>query len=317
MDRRTFVFDSAAIAAAAALHVPPGTTNDIVKYFQDQLRGHVQADGLIGPQQVLPTVVQQAGTLAGLASGATGKGRKQLWQTTAAYGIMTSWLYRVSGATREGRQWGTRMIDLAHRGDEPQLVAHALVNRAMVEADRGDGRSTLEFAASAVDNERRMCPKIRVQALQAQAHGYALIGDRAGADIALNRAEPLVDKIHDGYPWGLAVGGARYLDAQRATCYTRLRLGSEAAALWPDIIADRRVGVRDRAVFTARYAASLADAKQPEAAVAALQDAVPSAAVGSGRLRTELLTAWDRLEPWRYATPGKQARRVLADIDLL
>ncbi|MDJ1137070.1 helix-turn-helix transcriptional regulator [Streptomyces iconiensis] len=316
--RRTFLADASAMTAAAALPAPPGSHAEVVDYFRDQLGGYHKADTVLGSARVLPAVQQGYVTLVQLAHGARGADRRDLWQLTAAYAARLTWLHQDAGAMDEADRWAARSIELAHRSADPQLTAHVLVNRAMIDTDLGDGPGTVELVGVALGGGgRALCPKVRVQALQQAAHGHALSGDRVAADGALRQAAPLVAQINDEYPWGVAGKAPTYLPAQRATCYSRLRLGDEAADAWADVLGAQHPA-RDRAVFTARYAQALADARQPEHAAEVLTDAATTAAqAGSARLKREILTAWEQLKPWHHSAPGRRARRVLATAGMI
>ncbi|MGW7521437.1 helix-turn-helix domain-containing protein, partial [Streptomyces sp. NPDC054796] len=277
IDRRTFLTDSSGLLTAvlpsgmnSSSHVPPET----VGFFRERLDGHWRDDAMQGPMRRAIAVAQYR-VLEYVASRAGGAVRRELWKTATAWAGLVTWLCQDAGQMRLACNWGARTLELAHRAHDQQLVAHAMANRSMIDMDRGDGQATVEMATAALGNSG-LCAKVRAQALQQAAHGYALIGDRAATDEHLDRAEPELARIDDEYPWGNALRTPLYLEIQRATCYTRLGLGAEAVRLWDQVLdsAPRR----NSGVFSARYARSLATARRPEEAVTALEAAIQVAA---------------------------------------
>ncbi|MFG3253678.1 helix-turn-helix transcriptional regulator [Streptomyces sp. NPDC048172] len=311
VDRRTFLADAGALTAAAALPPPPGTAAEVHAYYRDQYAAHCRADAVLGPRRVLPAATAQAHGLEELATGASGSDRQRLWQLSAAYAGLITWLHQSAGVVDEAHHWAGRSMELSQRGRERQLAAHTVVNRAMLDTDRRDGPATIDLAATVLDDSRALAPKVRVQALQQAAHGYALSGERERVDALLDEAARLAPRIDDDYPWAVATRGPHYVEAQRATCYSRLRLGAEAGDLWDDVLSDPKLPSRDRPVFQVRHCIALADAREPERAVVVLTEALRSDAVGSPRFLAELREAWEALRPWHRSTPGRQARRLL------
>ncbi|WP_420534845.1 hypothetical protein [Actinomadura pelletieri] len=57
--------------------------------------------------------------------------------------------------------------------------------------DERDAGAVVDYAHAALDDEPRMCPKVRVLALVHLGHGITMAGDRPAADAAFDRAEML------------------------------------------------------------------------------------------------------------------------------
>jgi hypothetical protein len=200
-----------------------------------------------------------------------------------------------------------------------QLVCFALHNKAMLHADMRDGRGVLDLTGAALQHRTALCPKVQVLALQQAAHGTSLVGGgNAGeaCDRLLDEATGLLDAIDDEYPWGGACQTPRYVDVQRATVYTRLRRTRSALELWEEIIPAIPVPAhRDLGVFRARQAQALADAREPEQAVAIAGDVVPlTTQTGSARMRAELFALRRRMEPWRDDPAGRALDEMLSGI---
>lgn len=317
LDRRMVLTDGGGLALSALVPeaLPRAVAPEAVGYFRRQLVEHWRADSVLDAEHLIQTATMQARLISNLASAAEGDLRRQLWQISAGFTGLITWLWQDAGKLDRASMWGNLTLELAHRALDDQLIAHALTNRSMIGMDQGDGASTVELAAAALAKEKRLCAKVRVQALQQAAHGYALKGDRAASDRLLDEAELLIGRIDDDFPWGNAPRTPHYLEIQRATCYTRLRLGDEAVRLWERIMP--LVSRRNSGVFNARRAAALADSGRPDEAFGALGHALIIAKESrSVRLRWELETAWLRLSPWHHAAPGRQARELLDDLGL-
>lgn len=156
--------------------------------------------------------------------------------------------------------------------------------------------------------------------MQQAAHGYSLIGDRASVDVLLDGACGLLASVDDDYPWGNACRRSPvYIEAQRATCYGRMRLTREADRLWQQVLTGMPGAFqRDRGVYLARRAVVSADGGSPERAVALIREAAPlTALTRSARMRHELATAWRHLEPWQQTAAGRDMREALASIGVV
>ena len=128
--------------------------------------------------------------------------RRGLLDTGAAYAALLGWLYQDAGDLAASTRWRDSTLSLAHRSGDPQLVSYALMNKAMLALDQGDGAAVVDFAQAALSNVRELAPKARVLALQHQAQGRAMLGDRASADRLLDQAAVLVARVDDEYLWG-------------------------------------------------------------------------------------------------------------------
>lgn len=133
------------------------------------------------------------------------------------------------------------------RSRDPHLIGYSLVNQAQVRTDLGDGHAVIDLCEAALDDTPRILPKVRIMAMQQQAHGASLTGDRTAVDHLLDQADGLLGRVDDDLPWGNACRRTPgYLEVQRATCYGRLGLGRLAR--------DREQGARG--LRTARLAAA-------------------------------------------------------------
>ncbi|MEZ0092473.1 Twin-arginine translocation pathway signal [Streptacidiphilus sp. EB129] len=314
VERRSFM--SATAAALTAGPIPPRQVDpDLIPYFQQQLEGHYRADMMLGPLDLIGTVSEQYSLIDRLSRNATGDTRRGLLRSGAAYAALVGWLYQDAGDLAAAAFWRGVTGEIAARSRDAQLVGYALVNHASVRTDLGDGVGVTDLCEAALANPRNLAPKVRVMALQQQAHGASLTGDRSSVDKLLAQAGRLINRVDDELPWGNACRRTPgYLEVQRATCYGRLGLHAEAADLWTQVIGPASgVGRRDSGVWLARHATVCARAKAPDqAAEIGARAAQIAVETGSARMRRELGALSSAMRPWQDAPVGRELAQALA-----
>jgi hypothetical protein len=317
IDRRDFVTATAAaltFRGTAPRHVDPA----LIDYFIQQLEGHYRADMMLGPRELISTVTAQHTLISTVTVSARGDTRQDLLRASAAYASLIGWLHQDAGDLPTSSTWRGIALDAAHRSQDHQLVAYALLNHASVRADLGDGLGVLDLCGAVLaDNPGRLSPKVRVLAFQQQAHGASLLGDRATVDSALDQAAPLVETCDDGLAWGNACRRTpAYLEVQRATCYGRLGLGEAASGLWDQALATTPAHARrDRGVYLARQATACVQSGDPGRAVDAGRLAADLALeTGSARIHRELAGLRRAARPWNDTTVGRDLDEILAPV---
>jgi hypothetical protein len=293
---------------------------EVVGYFRTQLEGHYTADMFLGPRHLIPIVQVQAEQVTELASAADETVRLGLLDTGTALAALLGWLYQDAGDLAASARWRDITLSLAHRAGDPQLISYALTNKAMLALDQGDGRVVVDFARAALAGDRSLSPKVRVLAVQHEAQGHAMLGDRDTADRLLDKAAALTGQVDDENVWGNACRrSSHYVEVQRATCYGRTgrrRDAADAASLWDQIIGVLPESARrDNAVFRARQAAALAAVPDPDRAVAvAAEAAAVVMPTGSARLKRELEAVPKHASAWAHTRPGRELRAVIASV---
>ncbi|MFG2900991.1 Twin-arginine translocation pathway signal [Streptomyces zaomyceticus] len=288
----------------------------LVDYFQSQLEGHYRADMLLGPHDLIGTLGPQYQLIDKLTRSATGETRRGLLRVGAAYAALVGWLYQDAGDLSAAAFWRGITQEIALRARDPHLIGYAMVNSAQVRTDLGDGAGVVDLCEAALDDDR-VVPKIRVMAMQQQAHGASLLRDRSAVDRLIDDADRLLSRVDDDLPWGNACRRTPgYLEVQRATCYGRLGLGAEASDLWAQVLAAvPGTARRDRGVYMARHATAAATARQPEQAVEiARKVATIAVETGSARMRRELATLERTMRPWQDAPVGRDLAEALAPV---
>ncbi|MGW6243876.1 Twin-arginine translocation pathway signal [Streptomyces roseolus] len=289
----------------------------LVDYFQAQLEGHYRADMLLGPHDLIGTLGPQYQLIDKLTRSATGDTRRGLLRVGAAYAALVGWLYQDAGDLSAAAFWRGITQEIALRARDPHLIGYAMVNSAQVRTDLGDGAGVVDLCEAALDEPAAVVPKVRIMAMQQQAHGASLLRDRAAVDRLIDQADRLLPRVDDDLPWGNACRRTPgYLEVQRATCYGRLGLGAEASALWQQVLTVvPATARRDRGVYMARHATAAATAREPEQAVEIAREVATIAVeTGSARMRRELATLERAMRPWHDAPVGQDLAEALAPV---
>lgn len=316
VERRTFFSVTAAALVAgpvAPQHVDPA----LIDYFQSQLEGHYRADMYLGPHDLIGTVSEQYRLIDKLVRSARGETRRGLLRVGAAYAALVGWLYQDAGDLSAASFWRGVTQEIAVRSRDPHLIGYSLINQAQVRTDLGDGHGVIDLCEAALDDADHLVPKVRIMAMQQQAHGASLTGDRNAVDHLIDTASGLLHRVDDELPWGNACRRTPgYLEVQRATCYGRLGLGREAEALWSQVLAAvPSTARRDRGVYLARHATAAAGAREPDQALEIARAAAEIAVeTRSMRMARELATLERAMRPWQDAPVGRDLAEILAPV---
>ncbi|MFF8932318.1 Twin-arginine translocation pathway signal [Streptomyces longwoodensis] len=314
--RRAFVSVTAAALVAgpvAPQHVDPA----LIDYFQQQLEGHYRADMFLGPHDLIGTVSAQYQLIDKLVRSAKGETRRGLLRVGAAYAALVGWLYQDAGDLDGAHFWRGVTQEIAMRSRDPHLIGYSLVNQAQVRTDLGDGPAVIDLCEAALEDSEHLVPKVRIMAMQQQAHGASLTRERGAVDRLLDEAGALLGRVDDDLPWGNACRRTPgYLEVQRATCYGRLGLGAEAVSLWSQVLdVVPQTARRDRGVYLARHATAAAGAGEPEQAVEIARTVAEIAVeTRSARMRRELATLQRAMRPWHDAPVGRDLTEALAPV---
>ncbi|WP_237502660.1 Twin-arginine translocation pathway signal [Streptomyces sp. SID8374] len=252
-----------------------------------------------------------------LVRSAKGETRRGLLRAGAAYAALVGWLYQDAGDMDGAAFWRGVTQEIAARSRDPHLIRYSLVNQAQVRTDLGDGHAVVELCDAVLDDAGQLVPKVRIMAMQQQAHGASLTGERRAVDQLLDRADRLLSSVDDDLPWGNACRRTPgYLEVQRATCYGRLGLGAEAGSLWTQVLAGvPETTRRDRGVYMARQATAAAAAREPDQAVEIARTVATIAVeTRSARMRRELVTLERAMHPWHDAPVGRDLAEILAPV---
>ncbi|MFC9911231.1 multiprotein-bridging factor 1 family protein [Streptomyces sp. NPDC059862] len=269
-----------------------------------QLFDHTRRMGqLLSPGLLLPTVITQAHSLAGLAQHSRGRLRDDTLKLSSRYAEYAGWMAQESGNDRAALWWTGRAAEFAAKGGDPHLRAYALVRRALITLYRDDAVQTVELARRA-QSDPAIPARIRGLAAQREAQGHALAGDYDNCRRALDRAAELLAAPSDGGP---VIGTGTVSDpAAMVTGWCLHELGHFDEAI---LILDREIAmiprdaVRSRTRYGARLALAYAEAGHLDKACALTEslladaDAVESATIASDLRRISRTLARRRQDP--------------------
>ncbi|MFJ9851549.1 tetratricopeptide repeat protein [Streptomyces sp. NPDC101150] len=206
--------------------------------------------------------------------------------------ITVGWLAHDSGRFDDARSHYAEALATARVCGDAALEAHAFCNTAFLARDAGRPREAVRAAQAAQQAARHLAsPRLLSLLALREAGGWAVLGDRAGCEQALTRAERLFAAgPRDNDPEWMTFYGEAELAGLEAQCWAALGEGERAADL-----ARRAVSMQDPhftrniALFTAELAGNLADSGAPEeAAMAGTRVLTLLEQVRSARIRAML-----------------------------
>ena len=288
LPRRTVVtgLGVGALAAAVGLQPAAALANtqrfDHVEHFRKLRLSLIENDNLFGARGTIGLTEQSIDAMtrlrrAGIGD-ATGLQRMQILYAEGA-----AWLHQDCRNWDRAQYWTDRALEWSHRLGDPYYVAAALIRKAQIANDMGEGAEAVELAEAA---ERAAPPSTRFGAVAAAFAGWgsALDGNSANSGRSFERARVLADNAVDDSTWGLFLDDA-YIDVHQA--HSRVALGDYRGAVeqFESSLRLMQSGyTRDQAVYIARQAIAHAKAGEAEPA-AALGTAAMRVGVGTGSER--------------------------------
>ncbi|WP_190189706.1 hypothetical protein [Streptomyces minutiscleroticus] len=246
----------------------------------------------------------------------------RLYAGAGELALSVGWLAHDSGRFGDARSHYAEALATSRLSGDPALEAHAFCNMSFLARDAGRPREAVR-AAQAGQRAARRLGSARLLSLLAlrEAGGLAGLGDRAGSEHALARAQTLYGHgPRDADPEWMSFYGEAELAGLEAQCWSALgdwpraaRRARRAARLQDPHFA------RNTALYTAELADDLARGGRPDEAAAAgevvldLLDTVRSSRVrsmldGTARvLRPHRRTAAVAAFLDRHATPARTA----------
>ncbi|SUE27986.1 Uncharacterised protein [Nocardia farcinica] len=289
LPRRTVLAGFGVGALAAAVGTRPVSALascaqiDHAAHFSRLRLSLIESDNLHGSQSAIPLVEQNLQIMNELRRGGIGD-MTQMQRLRILYAELAAWLHQDGRNWSRAQHWTDRALTWSHQLGDSYYIAAALIRKAQLANDQGDGTEAIELAEAA---ERAAPPRTRFQAVAATYAGFgaALIGDRTGSERAFDRARRhLHDADHDA-SWGFFLDEP-YIAAHEA--HGKLALGSYriAAEQFSDAISAMRPEyLRDQAVYLSRQAVAYARTGQFE----------PAAHVGLTALRVGVSTGSERV----------------------
>ncbi len=280
-----------------------GQLEELIGLLDDQWHALVRTDNLLGPRHALRGVRDQLGVIDALLRGVRPPARHWILQLGAKYAESAAWLHEDSGDMHGARYWTGRSMEWALEADDRRMMSWVLFRRGEHAAADGDSAAVAGLAAAARREGRELPAPMLAAILQQEACAYALEGDEAACQAALDQAHERAASPDD--PGDASNGHGSfctpaYVEMQRGRCWLRLRQPTKArAALESAMRSLPPVYRRDRGVALSALAAAFAATGEPaEAAVAATQALCVARDAGSERIVSMVIPVGTAL--WRY-----------------
>ncbi|OKK05276.1 DNA-binding protein [Streptomyces sp. CB02488] len=287
--------DLARTARAAAAY---GSTP--VEHLRRARRHLIDGDNLLGPRHSLRTTRDYIDVIKQLRLDAKGSDRRDLMELQTMYAEFLSWLHQDLGNPDAASSWLDRALQWSFTVGDDDLTTYVMARKAQLAGDTHDLVDVVDLAEAA---QRKARPRSRLAAVARtyEAYGHALRGDADDSERAIDSVRNALDGIgSDPTPWGVWLN-ASYVEVHRAQGLEALGKHDQAAEGFADAIRLMPDGYhRDRGVYMARQAVSLAGARDPERAATVGMHALTVAAdTGSGRITNELARLDTALIPWQ------------------
>ncbi|MEU5836383.1 helix-turn-helix transcriptional regulator [Streptomyces diacarni] len=271
-----------------------------VEHLRRTRRWLIDGDNLLGPRHALQATRDYIEVIQELRQEATGSDRRDLMELQTQYGEFLSWLHQDLGNVEAASYWLDRAMQWSHTVGDTDLTTYVMARKAQLAGDTHDLVDVVDLAEAA---QRMARPRSRLAAVARtyEAYGHALRGDADDSDRAIDGVRNALDRVgSDPTPWGVWLN-ASYVEVHCAHGLETLGKHDQAADAFADALRLMPDGYhRDRGVYMARQAVSLAGAGDPEQAATVGMHALTVAAdTGSGRITNELARLDKALIPWQ------------------
>lgn len=275
---------------------------DLVGFFAARIEDCQVRDGAHGPVEALPATLSVIAAIDLAARQVARATRRDLLTLAARGAEFAGWLYRDAGALDQATYWYDRAAEWAQEAHDPVMQGYILLRRSQLAYDSRDPIRVLSLAEAADAGPWQLPACVQAEVVQQQALGLGMLG-ATGVEVEqrLGHAWDLLAQDEPG-------GDARRLGAvltpdtltlRAAVCYTESGEGQRAADLFQGVLATGGLSHRDTGYFTARRAAALARADEPDtAATLALESAEIATGARSQRTRRVIAEVADALQPW-------------------
>jgi hypothetical protein len=298
------------------LYIPPprepyAPTHEVLSYLLNILNEHIRADALTGPRYLFPFIYPQLSLIDQLCQSAREPERGPTLFIGAKFAEFCGWVFQDSGDTDSAIYWTNQALDYAHELGDPQLLAYTLVRKSNIVTEAGSPGHGLGLANAALNISGHMAPRVRAVSLRHRARAHSLLSEKAEFERDIDEA--LRCAADDGSSDDSYVTVGAGISWNHAKYCTPSYITMEAGISWvdftrPDLAIDifhdslqnwpPRSQVRDRGLCLARLATASAVQHEVEAACEAARAALAIAqTTGSARIRAQLISAYNHLEP--------------------
>lgn len=275
--------------AMLAPPLPQRVSPDMLACARDQLAALARWDNMVGPHQVLPTVVTQAVQMEQLLSQSNDALRPHTLELCVSYAEFAGWLHQDAGFTDAAVAWSDRARDYAEELGDAHLRSYVLMRKSNLALEGGDGARSLSLANSSLAASERLTPRLRALGLRQRALALATMGDKSGCETALAASAEAVQQVPVGEDH-LSYCTPSYVLMESGRCWLMLDQPTKAVTTlgaaveqWPDAF------LRDRGLALARLArALLANREVDRACALALEATEVARSTASARTVAQL-----------------------------
>jgi tetratricopeptide (TPR) repeat protein len=280
--------------------------------LEEALQSHYEVDNSLGPRALLPIVEAQLGSIAHIRTDASGRDFDRILRIEAGYAEFSAWLYQDLNDSKMATERYSMALELANVCADERMSSFVLMRRAVQAAGNDDDAlMAVRYAqASQRIGSRPESHRSRMLAAQAEAVGYAMVGDDLAMERALETAEQMIETQpelpRDGDPAEVRYCEPRlYCRISRAKCQLILGRAEEAVASFSQILVDLPDSYhRDRGQYQSRLARAHLLAGEPEMACDIASQALGIARqTGSGRTTKEIASIAGALSKDHAALP--------------
>jgi tetratricopeptide (TPR) repeat protein len=274
----------------------------------------IDSDNIFGPEQVIPTVIQQIKLIQRIRQGRRGADMRALLDVQAKFSEFAAWLHQDYGDHTGAEYWTNRALEWSQGAVDRDLTTFVLSRGAQLAGDMGDSDRAVDLATAAENMAR---PGSRLAAVGAvyAGQGHALAGDAYATRLAYDHARELHATMDDDpeSTWGVWLDPA-YIAVQESRSLSVVGEYAAAAEGFQTAIDALPEGYdRDRGVYLARAArayAGIAEAEQ--ASKMGLESLSIGLRTKSGRILTELASLDETLAQWK-TPPVIEFRTAMAE----
>jgi transcriptional regulator with XRE-family HTH domain len=303
LDRRQMLAGAGTLLGIVLVGGPRPAQDDRVLTGLRESFEHLRTLGAqTSPAVVLEPLVAHVRVVHALAGENPEPTRSRLLLLAGRMAEYTGWLSQEAG-NEQGALWWTRYAaELALAGGDREIASYAFIREAGLALYRQDPITTIDLAQQAQLLDR-VSARTRGLAARREAQGFALAGDRAACERALDRAEALLDSSTvdiRAYPV-LGSTAPDPLALARGWALVDLGRADEAATILDrELTRVPAANRRTRARFGARRSLAYALAGEIDHSCLTLAETLDDAAhVDSATIRLDLRELSRTLSRWR------------------
>jgi hypothetical protein len=165
-----------------------GQLEELIGLLDDQWHALVRTDNLLGPRHALGGVRDQLGVIDTLLRSVRPPVRHRVLELGAKYAESAAWLHEDSGDMKGARYWTGRSMEWALEAGDRLMMCWVLFRRGEHAAADGDAAAVAGLATAARREGKDLPGPMLAAVLQQEAHAYALDGDEAACQAALDQA---------------------------------------------------------------------------------------------------------------------------------